>query len=205
MNDSQGRNVVLAVTGGSGAILAKGLGDALLRMGKTIHFVCSRYGRLMWQEEIGESLDTAIEEWRGEGSLTVYSSGDMTAPIASGSFPVEAVCVAPCSMATAAAVATGVGTNLIHRVSDVAIKERTPIVVVPRESPLSPIHLRNLLTLSELGVTVLPPMPAFYKYPSTVDDVVHDVVQRVLVAMGLQDELPEALQYAPKRFDTGSD
>ena len=105
-------------------------------------------------------------------------------------------------MATAASIATGVGSNLIHRMADVAIKERTPLVIVPRESPLSPIHLRNLLTLSELGVTVLPPMPAFYKYPSTVEDVVYDVTQRTIVAMGLRESLPDALQYRPKRFDT---
>jgi 4-hydroxy-3-polyprenylbenzoate decarboxylase len=151
---------------------------------------------------MGEPLETTVDEWTDAGSVTTFNPGDMAAPIASGSFPVRAVCVVPCSMATAASIATGVGTNLIHRVADVAIKERRPLVVVPRESPLSSIHLRNLLTLSELGVTVLPPIPAFYKYPSTVEDVVYDVTQRALVAMGLRDSLPDALQYGPKRFDT---
>ena len=205
MGAAENKNVVLALTGGSGAIVAKGLGEALVRMGMSLYLVCSRYGRLMWQEEMGEPLDAAVAEWTSAGSVTTFNPGDMAAPIASGSFPVRAVCVAPCSMATAASIATGAGTNLIHRVADVAIKERRPLVVVPRESPLSPIHLRNLLTLSELGVTVLPPMPAFYKHPSTVEDVVYDVTQRALVAMRLQDSLPDALQYGPKRFDTEGD
>ena len=202
MGVGENKNIVLALTGGSGAIVAKGLAEALLRMGMSLFFVCSRYGRLMWQEEMGEPLETTVDEWTDAGSVTTFNPGDMAAPIASGSFPVRAVCVVPCSMATAASIATGVGTNLIHRVADVAIKERRPLVVVPRESPLSSIHLRNLLTLSELGVTVLPPIPAFYKYPSTVEDVVYDVTQRALVAMGLRDSLPDALQYGPKRFDT---
>ncbi len=202
MGVGENKNIVLALTGGSGAIVAKGLAEALLLMGMSLFFVCSRYGRLMWQEEMGEPLETTVDEWTDAGSVTTFNPGDMAAPIASGSFPVRAVCVVPCSMATAASIATGVGTNLIHRVADVAIKERRPLVVVPRESPLSSIHLRNLLTLSELGVTVLPPIPAFYKYPSTVEDVVYDVTQRALVAMGLRDSLPDALQYGPKRFDT---
>ncbi len=202
MEKSDGDNVVLAVTGGSGAILAKGLAEALLRMGVSLFFVCSRYGRLMWREELGEPLETAVDEWADAGNVITFNPGDLAAPIASGSFPVRATCIVPCSMATAASIATGVGTNLIHRVADVAIKERTPLVIVPRESPLSPIHLRNLLTLSELGITVLPPMPAFYKYPSTVEDVVYDVTQRAIMAMGLRESLPDALQYRPKRFDT---
>ena len=205
MGAAENKNVVLALTGGSGAIVAKGLAEALVRMGMSLYFVCSRYGRLMWQEEMGEPLDAAVAEWTSAGSVTAFNPGDMAAPIASGSFPVRAVCVAPCSMATAASIATGAGTNLIHRVADVAIKERRPLVVVPRESPLSPIHLRNLLTLSELGVTVLPPMPRVLQTPFNGRRRGLRRHPPALVAMGLQDSLPDALQYGPKRLDAEGD
>ena len=98
-------------------------------------------------------------------------------------------------MASAAAIATGVGTSLVHRMADVAIKERRPLVVVPREAPLSPIHLRNLLTLSEAGATVLPPMPAFYQRPESLEEVVGEIVQRALAAVGLIGELPAGMQW----------
>ena len=179
-------------------MLARGMAEALLDLDLSLILVCSGYGRLMWNEELGAPIEQDLRRWRERGAIE-FKPGDMAAPIASGSFPVAAMAVIPCSMSTAAAIATGVGTNLIHRAADVAIKERRPLVIVPREVPLSPIHLRNLLTLSELGLVVLPPVPAFYKRPSTIDDVVAEIVQRALVAMRLRPELPESLQYRPTR------
>ena len=189
-------NVGLAVSGASGAIIAKQFATAVLDRGFHLHFVCTRYGRLMWEYELRETVDDAIAELQTRGSVTVHKTGDMTSALASGSFPVRAYAVVPCSMASAAAIATGAGTSLVHRMADVAIKERRPLVVVPREAPLSPIHLKNLLTLSRNGVTILPPMPAFYQHPESLDDVVDEVVQRALVALGLSSELPESLQWS---------
>ena len=188
-------NVALAVTGASGAIIAREFAAAVLKGGFHLHFVCTRYGRLMWEHELGETVDKSISNLQSRGPITVHKQGDMTASLASGSFPVRAYAVIPCSMATAAAIATGVGTSLVHRMADVAIKERRPLVVVPREAPLSPIHLQNLLALSQVGATVLPPMPAFYQHPESLDDVIDEVVHRALTAISLIPEMPRSLQW----------
>lgn len=188
-------NVALAVSGASGAVIARRFAAAVLERGFHLHFVCTRYGRLTWEHELKESLDDALRELDSLGSLTVHKPGDMTSSLASGSFPIRACGVIPCSMATAAAIATGVGTSLVHRMADVAIKERRPLVIVPREAPLSPIHLQNLLTLSQVGATILPPVPAFYQHPESLDDVINEVVQRALAALSLIPELPAALQW----------
>src|SRR4029434_1113640 len=116
---------------------------------------------------------------------TVYSPGDMGAAISSGSFRTEGMIVAPCSANTLAAIAHGVGEHLIHRAAAVILKERRKLVMVVRETPLSDIHLENMLKLSRMGSVVLPPMPAFYNHPRTVDDVVEHTVSRVLDQFGL--------------------
>jgi 4-hydroxy-3-polyprenylbenzoate decarboxylase len=188
-------NVALAVSGASGAIIAREFGAAVLELGFHLHFICTRYGRVMWEHELGETVDDTIADLQTRGPITVYKTGEMTSALASGSFPVRAYAVIPCSMASVAAIATGVGTSLVHRMADVAIKERRPLVIVPRETPLSPIHLQNLLTLSQVGVTVLPPMPAFYQHPESLDDVINEVAQRALAALDLISELPRSLQW----------
>jgi flavin prenyltransferase len=188
-------NVALAVSGASGSVIARRFAATVLERGFHLHFVCTRYGRLTWEHELEESLEEALAELEALGQMTVHKPGDMASALASGSFPVRAYAVIPCSMASAAAIATGVGTSLVHRMADVAIKERRPLVIVPREAPLSPIHLRNLLTLSEAGATVLPPMPAFYQRPETLDDVIDEIVQRALAAVGLIGELPAGMQW----------
>jgi 4-hydroxy-3-polyprenylbenzoate decarboxylase len=192
---SKPENIALAISGASGAIVAREFAAAILDRGYHLHITCTKYGRLMWEHELHESVDDTITTLGNRGLITAHKAGDMTSPLASGSFPVRAYAVIPCSMTTAAAIATGVGTSLVHRMADVAIKEHRPLLIVPREAPLSPIHLRNLLTLSEMGTTILPPMPAFYQHPNSLDDVIDEVVQRALVAMGLIAELPTSLQW----------
>ena len=114
-----------------------------------------------------------------------HAAGDLGATIASGSFLTDAMVVAPCSMRTLAAIAHGLSDNLIQRAADVIIKERRRLVLLPREMPLSAIHLDNMLTLARLGVTIMPPVPAFYNHPATVDDIVDHIVARVLDQLGL--------------------
>jgi 4-hydroxy-3-polyprenylbenzoate decarboxylase len=126
--------------------------------------------------------------WFPEGApdgLRALSNDDVTAPPASGSSAPRAMIVVPCSMGTAARLATGVSATLLERAGDVMLKERRPLVIVPRESPLSTLHLRNLLTLSELGAVIVPAMPAFYAGPMDVEDMLAFVVDRAIAAAGI--------------------
>ena len=147
--------------------------------------VCSDYGELMWHHEMHERFRDATARWSSHGELTVHRPQDVAAPISSGSYPVRGMLIVPCSMSTVGALASGAGTNLLHRAADVTLKEKRPLVIVPRETPLSIIHLRNLLTLAEAGATVLPPMPAFYLLPTSAADIVAALVDRMLQALGV--------------------
>ena len=189
------RPVVVGVTGASGAVLAQHTIDALLQEGMPVIASASRAARMVWSQEMSESFGAAMERWHDSGAFTYHSPSELAAPIASGTFPTRGMVIVPCSMATAAAVANGLSDNLIRRAADVTIKERRPLVIVPRESPLSAIHLRNLTTLAEVGAIVIPPEPAFYLGQQTIEDVAEFVAQRALVALGVRSELPEGLRY----------
>ena len=185
--------IVVGVTGASGAILAQRCIEALLDRGREVVVVCSAAGAVVWQQE----LDSTFKQWAQHAPCKTFSIGDIAAPIASGTFPTGGMAVVPCSMNTLAAIAHGLSGNLLERAVDVTLKERRRLVVVPRETPLSPIHLRNMLTLAELGVTVIPPVPHFYARPQRVDEVVDHIVSRVLVALGVDEGMPLSQQYAP--------
>ena len=196
-SDTNGRPVVVGITGASGAVVAQHTIDALLRESVPVIACASRAARMVWSQEMPESFGMALERWDDSGEFTYHSPSELAAPIASGTFPTLGMVIVPCSMATAAAVASGLSDNLIRRAADVTIKERRRLVIVPRESPLSAIHLRNLTTLAEVGATVIPPEPAFYLGQQTIEDVAEFVAQRVLVALGVRSELPEGLRYGP--------
>ena len=187
--------VVVGMTGASGSILAARTIAALLDENVRVVGSASSAARMVWNGEMDESFGSAIERWSDTGRFSYCGPMEMTAAIASGSYPTRGMVIVPCSMATAAAVANGLSDNLIRRAADVTIKEGRRLVVVPRESPLSVIHLRNLTRLAELGVTVVPPEPAFYLGQQTIDDVAEFVAQRVLVALGVRLKLPDHLQY----------
>jgi 4-hydroxy-3-polyprenylbenzoate decarboxylase len=189
------RPVVVGITGASGSVLARKTIELLLTKDVPVIAVASSAARLVWAEEMDETFGAALERWGDEGEFTHYPIGDLRAPIASGTFPTAGMAVVPCSMASAAAIARGHADNLLRRAADVTLKERRPLVVVPRESPLSVIHLRNLTDLASAGATVVPPEPAFYLSQATVDDVVEFVAHRVVKALGIIDELPEEMQY----------
>ena len=193
-----GHPVVVGITGASGSLLARAAIDVLLDMGVPVIASASSAARMVWREEMDESFGAALERWEDGGDFTHYPSGDLAAPIASGTFPVRGMAIVPCSMATAAAVAHGFADNLIRRAADVTLKERRPLVMVPRESPLSALHLENLATAARLGAAVIPPEPAFYLEQETMGDVAAFVTQRVLLALGVIDALPEAMQYRPR-------
>ena len=187
--------VVVGITGASGSVLARSTIDELLSMDVPVMATASPAARMVWQEEMDESFGVALERWADSGRFTYYAIGDLRAPIASGTFPTSGMAVVPCSMATAAAIAHGLADNLLRRAADVCLKEHRPLVLVPRETPLNAIHLDNLASLARLGVTVLPPQPAFYLRPETISDLVDFVTQRTLAALRIIPALPEEMRY----------
>ena len=187
--------VVVGISGASGSAIAGGVIDSLLSMERPVIATASSAARLVWQQEMSNSFGEALECWQDAGNFTYYSPADIQAPIASGSFPVHGMAIVPCSMSTAAAIAHGFSDNLIRRAADVCIKERRPLTVVPRETPLSAIHLENLAALARLGVTILPPEPPFYLKPRSLEDVVDFIVQKTLASLGLVDALPDSMRY----------
>ena len=190
--------VVVGMAGASGSVLARATIDRLLAMEVPVIATASSAARMVWREEMDESFGDAMERWVDSGRFTYYAIGDLAAPIASGTFPTLGMAVVPCSMGTVAAIAHGLSDNLLRRAADVCLKERRPLVLVPRETPLSAIHLENMASLARLGTTVVSPQPAFYLHPRSIDDVVDFVVERTLVALGVNKSLPEGMQYKGK-------
>ncbi len=187
--------VIVGITGASGAVMALATVDELLRRDLPTAVVCSNAAKLVWQEELGCSFNETLVEWQEHPAFVHYPINDLRAPIASGSYPAAGMALVPASMNSIASLANGISGNLLLRAADVCLKERRPLVFVPRETPLHSIHLENMLTLSRMGAVILPPDPAFYLNPQSVDDIVKYVVNKVLVSLGVDRELPEDMQY----------
>lgn len=187
--------VVVGISGASGSIIASRLIDELLGMGAPVIASASGAARMVWQEEMDGSFGEALERWQDAGDFTYYAPGDMRAPIASGTYATAGMAIAPCSMSTIAAIAHGLSDNLIRRAADVCIKERRRLTLVPRETPLSAIHLDNMASLARMGATILPPDPPFYLKPQSLDDVVDFVVQRTLASLNIIEALPSPMRY----------
>jgi 4-hydroxy-3-polyprenylbenzoate decarboxylase len=172
--------LIVAITGATGAIYGVRLLERLRESGVETHLVISRWGARTLLHE------TPFTREQVEALAAVsYAPADMGAAISSGSFQTDGMVIAPCSAKTLAAIAHGFGDSLVHRAADVVLKERRKLVLVVREAPLSDIHLENMLKLSRMGAVILPPMPAFYSHPVTVDDIVDHTVARVLDQFGL--------------------
>ena len=187
--------VIVGITGASGAVMARSVVDELLRRDLPTAVVCSNAARLVWQEELGHSYNETLVEWQEHPAFVQYAINDLRAPIASGSYPAAGMALVPASMNSIASLASGISGNLLLRAADVCLKERRPLVLVPRESPLHSIHLENMLTLSRMGAVILPPDPAFYLQPNSIDDIVKYVVSKVLVSLGVDGALPRDMQY----------
>ncbi|NQT20704.1 MAG: UbiX family flavin prenyltransferase [Planctomycetes bacterium] len=190
------KDVVVAITGGSGAAYARRLVDVLADKLDRVHLVVSRHGAQVASMELGVNLnasDFSVVEFLGRraDAVTVHHYRDMAAPIASGSNTVEAMVVVPCSMRTLGCIAGGCGDNLIHRAADVMLKEQRPLILVPRETPLSAIHLENMLRLARAGACVMPAAPAFYHNPQCIDDLVDFLAGRILSRLGIRSDLLE--------------
>ena len=175
--------------------MARAMVDELLRRDMPTAVICSNAARMVWQEELGYSFNETLVEWQEHPAFIHYGISDLRAPIASGSYPAAGMALVPASMNSIASLANGISNNLLLRAADVCLKERRPLTLVPRETPLHSIHLENMLTLSRMGAVILPPDPAFYLNPQSVDDVVRYVVGKVLVSLGIERELPADMQY----------
>jgi flavin prenyltransferase len=180
------RRLVIAITGASGVIIGIRLLEVLADLGVETHLVTSQWA----ERTIRIETDYSMEQVRALATA-VYRPDNQAARISSGSFVTDGMIVAPCSMHTLAVLANGLADSLPARAFDVAMKERRRCVIVPRETPLSTMHLRHLLTLSELGVSVVPPMPGFYSKPQTIGEVVDHVVARVLDQFGIETDLAQ--------------
>ncbi len=187
--------VIVGITGASGSLMARAMVDELLRRDLPTAVVCSNAARMVWQEEMGCSFNETLVEWQEHPAFVHYPVNDLRAPIASGTYPAAGMALVPASMNSIASLANGISSNLVLRSADVCLKERRPLVLVPRETPLHSIHLENMLTLSRMGAVILPPDPAFYLKPKGINDVVDYVVSKVLVSLGIDRELPTELQY----------
>src|SRR5215831_15432807 len=187
--------VFLGVTGASGAPYAKRLLDALVGAGCEVGLCASAAGvEVLATELYGDaalSRDDVLGRFVGGAgsSVRVYGTDDWSSPYASGSARVDAYVICPCSMSTVGTLSSGAMSNLIHRAASVALKERRKLVLVPRETPLSAIHLRGLATLNDAGAVILFAAPGFYHAPATVDDLVDFVVARCLDQLGVENTL----------------
>jgi len=176
--------LVIAITGCSGVVYGVRLLEVCRQLGIETDLVVSAAAELLLKLELGKSAD----ELRKLATRS-YSPDDLTAPIASGSVRTDGMVIAPCSMKTLGAVASGVADNLIARAADVTLKEGRPLVLVPRETPLNLIHIENMARLKRAGATILPAMPAFYNKPKTVSELIDFIVGRVLDILGVEHQL----------------
>jgi 4-hydroxy-3-polyprenylbenzoate decarboxylase len=191
-------SLAMAITGASGAMYATRTLAALLERGCHVELIVSEYGRRLLRDELGDEasidrLATFLKARYGErveaGTMTLHSNRDLGATIASGSHDCRAMAIVPCSMKTLAGVAHGLSRNLVERAADVMLKERRPLVIVPRETPMSLPQLRNQVLCAEAGAIILPAMPAFYQMPKTLDDLASFMAGKILSALGFDHDL----------------
>ncbi len=195
---TQLKTIAVALTGASGMPYGIRLVECLLESGVRVQLLYSQVAQIVAKQEMDLALPARAAELQAEfsrrfgaqpGQLEVYGREEWFAPLASGSSPPDAMVICPCSMGTLAAVAAGLAQNLIERAADVVMKEGRKLVLVPRETPFSAIHLENMLRLARAGAVILPPNPGFYNHPQSVQDLVDFVVARVLDQIGIEHQL----------------
>ena len=176
--------IIVGITGATGTVFGVRTLQVLKDSGVETHLVISKWGARTLVHETAYTVDYVKSL-----AACTYGDTDQGAAISSGSFLTDGMIVAPCSMRTLAAIANGQGDNLIHRAADVVLKERRKLVLMVREAPLNDIHIENMLKLSRMGVVILPPVPAFYNHPQSVDDIVGHIVMRALDQFGLHTDV----------------
>jgi len=198
MSAERARSVAVAITGASGALYAARTLAALLTQSVHVELVVSDYGRRLLRDELGEeaTLENLLPYLSAKygraieaGTFNLQSNRDLGATIASGSHGCSGMVIVPCSMKTLAGVAHGLSRNLIERAADVMLKERRPLIIVPRETPMSLPQLKNMVLCAEAGAMILPAMPAFYQLPKNLDDLADFMAGKILSALGFDHEL----------------
>jgi len=191
--------IIVAITGASGSIYGKRLVEILIQKFYQVDLIITDAGKKVVEQEIGLNLLSSQDDeqklvleyfgFSGEGKLRYLDINNLTADIASGSVKAEAMVIVPCTMSTVSAIATGRSDNLLERAADVILKEKRRLILVPRETPLNVIHLRNMLTLAEMQVDIVPAMPAFYHKPQSIDELINFVVGRILNLLTIEHDL----------------
>lgn len=193
MNVAGQRPIVVAITGASGAPYAVRLLEVLVQYERRVSLIVSDHGLRLLQTEMDIASVAALRERIGaapwDAAVRVYDDRDRGAAPASGSALTAGMVICPCSMGTVSAIAVGASRSLVERAADVALKERRPLILVPRESPYSAIHLENMLSLTRAGVVILPASPGFYHRPATVGALVDFIVARILDHLGVDHTL----------------
>ncbi|WP_028452239.1 UbiX family flavin prenyltransferase [Chitinilyticum aquatile] len=193
------KTLTVAFTGASGLPYGLRTLECLLAAGCTVNVVVTQAAQIVASQELGETWPSRAEALGGyfrerfklerPEQLTVWGMQEWFAPMASGSNPGDGMVVVPCTMGALAAIANGMSENLLERAADVMLKERRDLILVPREAPFSTLHLENMLKLSRMGAVILPPNPAFYHHPKTIDDMVDFVVARILDQLRIPHQL----------------
>jgi 4-hydroxy-3-polyprenylbenzoate decarboxylase len=188
----------IAITGASGSIYGVRLLKYLLRKGHEVYLTITKEGGLILKDEVGygwQGSEKTVEKKikrdlnLPKSSLHYFNEDNLFAPVSSGSYRVNAMVIIPCSMKTLSGIAHGYANNLVVRAADVMIKEKRTLILVPRETPLSSIHLRNMLLLAEMGVRIIPAMPAFYSHPENIDQLVDFMVGKVIDSLAIENNL----------------
>jgi 4-hydroxy-3-polyprenylbenzoate decarboxylase len=175
------QRLIVGITGATGAIFGIRLLEVLRDASVESHLIVSKWGLQTIEHETSYTLQQVRDL-----ATVFHEQGNMGAALSSGSFLTDGMVIAPCSVRTLAAIAHGIGDHLVHRAADVILKERRRLVLLVRETPLSEVHLENMLKLARMGVTIMPPMPAFYNRPQSVEDVVDHIVARMLDQFGIE-------------------
>lgn len=207
MYDLIKKRLILGITGASGSILAQNMIAKLYDLGVDLDLIITDNGKKVWQYELDQSFENFIKvledsSYTGNahikniqkndveikepmGSIRVHDNSDLFASVASGSYRTDGMIIVPCSMSTIGKIAHGISDSLLTRAADVCIKERRQLVLIPRETPLSPIHLENMLSLSRIGTVIAPPVPIFYHKPSSLEQCYDDLSDRLLAVAGI--------------------
>ncbi|GAA6204601.1 flavin prenyltransferase UbiX [Thalassotalea sp. SU-HH00458] len=190
--------ITIAITGASGSLYALRLIECLVAADHQLYILCSSAARVVFDTEVGLKLPSSpdaagkvlTEKFNAkEGQITFFGKEQWFSPVASGSAAPKKMVVCPCSTGTLAAISQGMSDNLIERAADVVIKERGQLILVPRETPFSTIHLQNMLSLSQMGVTIMPAAPGFYHNPESINDLIDFMVGRLLDHLNIEQKI----------------
>ncbi|WP_166239366.1 UbiX family flavin prenyltransferase [Paenibacillus turpanensis] len=194
MSEAASRPWIVGISGASGAVYGIRLCEALLSLGEEVRLVITDAGWRVLKDEHGWQVTNRLETLQAKfdglpGSWRYYPIQDIGAGIASGSYRTKGMVVIPCSMGTLGAIAGGLSDNLLERAADVMLKEGRKLILVPRETPVHAIHLQNMLTLAQMGATIVPAMPGFYHQPTSIEQMIDFMVGKVLDCMDIDHDL----------------